>query len=150
VCRWKPLPLSLTWGCQRLVNQVSVVLRKRAKKQREVGTNHNGWEGSNWEVPGGGGRRSAVVRWYTDDRFTGNCVTGQEEGAAPQRSPALFFFIARERHTHTHANTHAHSRTHFLFLTLLSSSRDSRFEEEFVAASQVCLYCDAIKLLSAN
>jgi hypothetical protein len=32
----------------------------------------------------------------------------------------------------------------------LSSSRDSRFEEEFVAASQVCLYCDAIKLLSTN
>ncbi len=53
----------------------------------------------------------------------------------------------RERDTHTHANTHAHSRTHFLFLTL-SSSRNSRFEEEIVGASQVCLYCDAIKLLS--
>ncbi len=154
VCRWKPCRPSATKLDLGVPTGLSIkyllCFGKGEKKQREVRTNHNGREGSNWEVPGGG---AGVVQWSDGTQTTVLLVTAslvrKKEPPLNGAPPFSSSLRERERDKHTHANTHAHSRTHFLFLTL-SSSRNSRFEEEILAASQVCLYCDAIKLLSTN
>jgi hypothetical protein len=109
VCRWKPcrpsatkLDLGVPTGCQSSICCAS----EKGKKQREVGTNYNGWEGSNWELPGGG---AGVVQWSDGTQTTVLLVTAS---LVRKKEPPL----NGAPPISSHANTHAHLRTHFLFL----------------------------------
>ncbi len=108
------LDLGVATSCQSSI----VVLRKRGKKQRELGTNRNGWEGSNWEVPGGG---AGVVQLSDGTQTTVLLVTASlvRKKEPPLNGAPPFSSSLRERETHTHTRKHTCTLTHTFSLSYI-------------------------------
>jgi hypothetical protein len=113
-----PLPLSLTGGANGLAIKYLLCFGKGETKQRELGTNHNGWEGSNWEVPGGG---AGVVQWSDGTQTTVLLVTASlvRKKEPPLNGARPFSSSLRERETHTHTRKHTCTLTHTFSLSYI-------------------------------